>query len=144
MERWQPPTRGHASGEATGGGGGGGEAGGGTSGSNDSAHAAANRPRPPPDRSHVQRSGGGGNAASTHLLHTSYIVDRGIYQGLLRVQAALEALPLVPEGEDREAAASQLQHAIDLLGQLAEAGTGVQRLQPEQEAAAGEQAASGG
>ena len=61
--------------------------------------------RPHPRRSQLQGTVGGGHrqhgrgpASAGHLLSTSYVLDRGVYQGLVRVQAALETLSLQVRG----------------------------------------------
>lgn len=72
-------------------------------------------------RTHLRGAPAGGHQRRGHLLHTSYLLDREVFLGLKRVQAALEALPLQDDPEDWEAAVSGLAHAIDQLGELAAA-----------------------
>ena len=48
--------------------------------------------------SHWQHGRGPASAGAGHLLSTSHVLDRGVYQGLVRVQAALETLSLQVRG----------------------------------------------
>lgn len=85
------------------------------------AAAAHHRPHV---QAHAQRRRvqPGARAGGGLLLSTSYhLLDHEVYLALLRVQAALETVPLA-EGDERDAAIAQLQHAIDMLGDIADQG----------------------
>ncbi|KAL4427909.1 hypothetical protein ABPG75_001998 [Micractinium tetrahymenae] len=78
----------------------------------------------PTQRSHLQpQRGKPGPPRSAYLLSTSHLLDREVYRALVQVVSALEAIPLQPEGEERDAATGFLAHAIDQLEQLAELGS---------------------
>lgn len=91
----------------------------------------------PPQRNRLQpQQGREGPPGGGPLLGTSYLLDREVYRGLVRVVSALEVIPLQAEGEERDAAISFLLHAIDQLAELGSRGAMARRQQAARESAA--------